>query len=63
VVSTLVGMRPDAPGGAVAFSPLPGGGWDGLTVRGFRVAWTPWMCGWTKGMYGSEFLSSRDSGA
>jgi hypothetical protein len=37
VVSTLVGARPDAPGDAVAFQPLPGGMWDGLTVRGFRV--------------------------
>ena len=37
VVSTLVGARPDAPGDAMAFQPLPGGVWDGLTVRGFRV--------------------------
>jgi glycogen debranching enzyme len=37
VVSTLVGARPDVPGDAVAFAPLPGGVWDGLTVRGFRV--------------------------
>ncbi|MEY9859636.1 glycogen debranching enzyme [Catenulispora sp. GAS73] len=37
VVSALVGMRPDAPADLVAFEPLPGGAWDGLTVRGFRV--------------------------
>lgn len=37
VVATLVGVRPDVPGGAIAFQPLPGGGWNGLTVRGFRV--------------------------
>ena len=37
VVSALVGMRPDAPADIVAFEPLPGGAWDGLTVRGFRV--------------------------
>ena len=37
VVSTLVGMRPDVPGDAVAFQPLPGGEWDGLTVRGLRI--------------------------
>ncbi|WP_194927040.1 glycogen debranching N-terminal domain-containing protein [Catenulispora pinisilvae] len=37
VVATLVGVRPDVPGDVVAFQPLPGGGWDGLTVRGIRV--------------------------
>ncbi|MEY9889129.1 glycogen debranching enzyme [Catenulispora sp. MAP5-51] len=37
VVSTLVGIRPDVPGDAVAFQPLPGGVWDGLTAHGFRV--------------------------
>ncbi|ACU75580.1 Amylo-alpha-16-glucosidase [Catenulispora acidiphila DSM 44928] len=37
VVSTLVGVRPDAPANAMAFQPLPGGDWDGLTVRGLRV--------------------------
>ena len=30
-------IRPDVPGDAVAFQPLPGGVWDGLTAHGFRV--------------------------
>ncbi|MEY9932813.1 glycogen debranching enzyme [Catenulispora sp. GP43] len=37
VVSTLVGIQPDVPADAIAFRPLPGGVWDGLTVHGFRV--------------------------
>ena len=37
VLSTLIGARPDVPGDAVAFRPLPGGVWDGLTVRGLRI--------------------------
>jgi glycogen debranching enzyme len=37
VVSALVGMRPDAPADVVVFDPLPGDGWNGLTVHGFRV--------------------------
>jgi glycogen debranching enzyme len=38
VVATLVGVRPDVPGDAVAFEPLASGdAWDGLTVRGIRV--------------------------
>jgi glycogen debranching enzyme len=37
VVSTLLGVQPDVPNDTLTFRPLPGGGWNGLTVHGLRV--------------------------
>jgi glycogen debranching enzyme len=41
VISTLIGVRPDVPGGAVQFAPLPGSGpllVEGLDVAGATIA-------------------------
>jgi glycogen debranching enzyme len=37
VLSILLGLRPNAPGEALSFRPLPAGDWNGLTVHGIRL--------------------------